>query len=365
MGPNSFGLLLKMTTFGESHGPGIGLVLDGVPPGLALDLDAIQKELDRRRPGQSDLTTPRNERDRIEVLSGLYDGMTTGAPLTLFVANKDHNPSAYDDIAHLFRPGHADLTMLARYGIRDPRGSGRISGRETLARVAAGAVARQILADLGVEILGAVERIAGVQADLTHWDRLARTDPLAAKALTEKHPTRCPDPGAAEEMAQAIRDASAEGDSVGGVVVVEAVRIPAGLGDPVFGKLDGLLGWAMLSIGGVKGVEIGDGFGITDLRGSQANDPIGPGGLESNHCGGLLGGISTGGPIRIRLAVKPTASIAKPQRTTDDQGNEATIQVEGRHDPCLCPRILPVAEAMAAFVLADAVVRRRATGPDW
>ncbi len=363
MGPNSFGSMLTMTTFGESHGPGIGLVLDGLPPGLALDLDAIQKELDRRRPGQSDLTTPRKELDRVQVLSGLYQGQTTGAPLCLFVENQDPRPSAYDDIAQVFRPGHADLTMQARYGIRDPRGSGRISGRETVARVAAGAVARQILGPEGIEVLGAVEAVAGIEADLEPWSELAVSDPAQARKLVEAHPARCPDPQVAEQMAQAIRQTAEQGDSVGGVVTVMAVGVPMGLGDPLFAKLDGLLGWALLSIGGIKGIEFGDGFALADMRGTQANDPIGPNGLETNHCGGLLGGITAGSPLRIRLAVKPTASISSPQKTTDQGGNPTTIQVKGRHDPCLCPRVLPVAEAMTAFVLADALLRRRATGP--
>ncbi|MCD6497239.1 MAG: chorismate synthase [Deltaproteobacteria bacterium] len=358
MQPNSFGTLFHVTTFGESHGPAVGTVIDGVPPNLPLDMDDIQAELDRRRPGRSAMTSPRQERDRVEVLSGLFEGRTTGMPLCLLIRNEDARPGAYEAIKSQYRPGHADYTVERKYGIRDWRGGGRLSGRETAARVAAGAVAKQLLARQGLVVGAAVANIGSAGADLDPWRRAFEEDPPAAAALVEASPVRCPDEKASRIMEQIVLDAKNDQDSIGGIVEARAVGVPVGLGDPVFGKLDALLAWAMMSIGAVKGVEIGDGFALAALRGSSANDPIGPQGLMTNRCGGTLGGISTGSTLVVRLAVKPTPSIAKPQRTIDDQGRVGEIRVTGRHDPCLCPRVVPVAEAMAAMVLIDAQLRK-------
>ncbi len=352
MSSNSFGRFLRITTFGESHGPAIGVVVDGVPPRLALDLAALQAELHRRRPGQSALVSPRKEADRVQVLSGLQEGLTTGAPLCLLIPSQDQRPEAYAELADTFRPGHADLSYERKYGIRDPRGGGRASGRETAARVAAGAVAKQLLAGRGVRLLGHVVELAGIRA--------ARFEPDAI----EQNPVRCADPEAALEMARAIEAARADGDSVGGVVEVRASGVPAGWGDPVFAKLDALLAGALMGIGAVKGVEVGDGFALARLRGSQANDGILPEGFASNHAGGVLGGISTGAELVVRAAVKPTPSIAAPQRSIDREGQPLTLSVAGRHDPCIAPRLVPVAEAMVALVLADAWLAQRALVPE-
>jgi chorismate synthase len=347
---NSFGRFLTMTTFGESHGAGLGVVLDGVPPGLALDLEAVQAALDRRRPGASAVTTARAEADRAEVLSGLYRGLTTGAPLALLFRNHDADSAAYDDLAEVFRPGHADFTYHAKYGLRDPRGGGRSSGRETIARVAAGAVAAQVLAPWRVTVRGWVDQVGDV---------VARTfDPAAIDA----NPVRCPDAAAALAMVARIEAARDDGDSLGGRVRVRADHVPVGLGDPVFAKLDAALAGALMSIGGVKAVEIGAGCAVAGRRGSENNDEQDAAGYLSNHAGGVLGGISNGAPLELALAVKPTASIGRPQRAVDVHGAERTLEVGGRHDPCLCPRIVPVAEAMVTFCLADALLAQRALG---
>jgi len=339
-----------MTTFGESHGPGLGVVLDGVEPGVVLDMDAVQAALDRRRPGTSTVTTPRNEADRLEVLSGLYRSTTTGAPLTMIFRNRDADSSAYDALADVFRPGHADFTYHHKYGLRDPRGGGRSSGRETIARVAAGAVALQLMAPWQVTVRGWVDQVLDVVAETF--------DP----AVIDANPVRCPDPAAAKAMVARIEAAADAGDSVGGRIRVRAENVPVGLGDPVFAKLDATLAGALMSIGGVKGVEIGAGSAVAGRRGSENNDHRDRTGTLSNHAGGLLGGISNGAPIEVSLSVKPTASIGRPQRTVDVHGAERTLEVEGRHDPCLCPRIVPVAEAMVAFCLADALMAQRALG---
>jgi chorismate synthase len=347
---NIFGRCFRITTFGESHGPAVGVVIDGIPPRYPVDLSAVQAELDRRRPGQSDLSSPRREKDRAQILSGLYEGLTTGAPLCLVLANEDARPEAYEALKNTFRPGHADYTYYKKYGFRDPRGGGRSSGRETAARVAAGAVARQILARLGVTILGHVIELAGIRAQ--------KFEP----ALIESNPVRAADPDAARAMAAAIESARADGDSVGGIVEVRAIGVPAGWGDPVFGKLDAMLAAALMSIGSVKGVEVGDGFELARLRGSQANDPLLSDGFATNHAGGILGGISTGAEVIVRAAVKPTPSIAMTQQTIDESGSPTTITVGGRHDPCIAPRLVPVAEAMVALVLVDAYLYQRGVG---
>jgi chorismate synthase len=345
---STFGKLFSMTTFGESHGPAVGVVIDGVPPGFEISLEGIQRELDRRRPGQSAVTTQRKESDTVHALSGLFEGKTTGAPICLLAYNEDARSKDYEALKDVFRPGHADLTYTAKYGVRDHRGSGRASGRETLGRVAAGAVAKQLLATVGVTVVGGTVAVADVRAARRDWDQV------------ENNPVRCPDASAAAEMERVILAAREDQDSVGGVVEVVALGVPAGWGDPTMEKLDGEIGRALLSIPAIKGVEIGDGFEATRLRGSVSNDAMGPTGFVSNHQGGILGGISTGQEVVARLAVKPASSIGKPQETVDAHGNPVTIQIEGRHDPCICPRVVPVAEAMMALVLMNAWLSQRA-----
>ncbi|MBK7292994.1 MAG: chorismate synthase, partial [Holophagaceae bacterium] len=340
--PSTFGRAFRIVTFGESHGAAVGVVMDGVKPGLPFDLAAIQQEMDRRRPGQSDLVTPRSEADRVQVLSGVFEGRTTGHPIAMVVFNENQKSGDYKAISDLFRPGHADLTYDRKYGIRDPRGGGRSSGRETLARVAAGAWAKQQLAALGVTVRGFNREIAGLAGAAVDW------------SFVEKNPLRVADPATFEAQKAAVEAARAEGDSVGGVCEVWIEGLPIGLGDPAFGKLDGLLALACMSIGAVKGVELGAGFASARRRGSENNDPLGPEGPEKNDAGGTLGGISTGAPVVVRLAVKPTSSISKPQRTIDREGHAADIATHGRHDPCIAPRIVPVAEAMCALVVYDA-----------
>ncbi|MFZ1376101.1 MAG: chorismate synthase [Geothrix sp.] len=340
--PSTFGRAFRILTFGESHGAAVGVVMDGVKPGLPFDLAAIQQEMDRRRPGQSDLVTPRSEGDRVQVLSGVFEGRTTGHPIAMMVFNENQKSGDYKAISELFRPGHADLTYDRKYGIRDPRGGGRSSGRETLARVAAGAWAKQQLAALGVSVRGFNREIAGLEGKAIDW------------GFVEKNPLRVADPATFEAQKAAVEAARAEGDSVGGVCEVWLEGLPIGLGDPAFGKLDGLLALACMSIGAVKGVELGAGFASARRRGSENNDPLGPEGPEKNDAGGTLGGISTGAPVVVRLAVKPTSSISKTQRTIDREGHAADIVTHGRHDPCIAPRIVPVAEAMCALVIYDA-----------
>lgn len=343
---SSFGSLFRITTFGESHGGAVGVIVDGVTPGISIDTAIIQRELDRRKPGQSAVTTPRKESDTVHILSGVFEGRTTGTPLMMLLNNEDQNPGAYDAIKELFRPGHADYTYRAKYGIRDHRGSGRASGRETAARVAAGAIAKHILALSGITIIACTERAAGVACTTYDPDCI------------ETNSMRACDPVAAEEMEKRIVQLSEMGDSVGGIVVCRINGVPAGLGEPAFDKLDADLAKAMLSLGAVKGFSIGSGFDCVDMLGSQHNDWIGKEGFKSNHAGGVLGGISTGQEIIFRLAVKPTSSIRAPQETIDTEGEEVIISTEGRHDPCICPRIVPVVEAMAALVLIDHVKRQ-------
>ena len=346
--PSSFGRAFRIVTFGESHGAAVGVVLDGVKPGLPFDLEGIQKEMDRRRPGQSDLVTPRSEGDKVQVLSGVFEGQTTGHPIALVVFNENQRSGDYKAISDLFRPGHADLTYDRKYGVRDPRGGGRSSGRETLARVAAGAWAKQQLAALGVTVRGFNREIAGLAGTAVDW------------AFVETNPLRVADPVAFAAQRAAVEAARAEGDSVGGVCEVWIEGLPMGLGDPAFGKLDGLLALACMSIGAVKGVELGAGFASARLRGSENNDPLGPEGPLKNDAGGTLGGISTGAPLVVRMAVKPTSSISKAQQTIDREGRAAEISTHGRHDPCIAPRIVPVAEAMCALVIYDAWLTQQA-----
>ncbi len=348
MAGSSFGRLLRVTSFGESHGPAVGVVVDGVPPGLPLTEADIQAQLDRRRPGQSAVTTSRAEKDRAEILSGVFDGRTTGTPIAMLIRNQEQKSADYEKLRDVYRPGHADFTYSAKYGVRDWRGGGRSSGRETAARVAAGAIARKLLAARGVTITGYTLEIAGIRA-LT-----------VDLAEIERNPVRSPDADQARLMAARIEEAKAAGDSVGGVAEVVARGCPPGLGDPVFDKLEALLGQAIMSIGAVRGVEVGAGFEAARLRGSQYNDELySEGGRvrsRTNNAGGVAGGISTGEDIVVRAAFRPPASISLPQTTVDSRGNPASVEVGGRHDPCIVPRAVPVLEAMVALVLADCLL---------
>jgi len=351
MAGSSFGRSTRIVTFGESHGPAVGVVIDGVRPGLRLSTKAIQKELDKRRPGHHPLTSARKEEDRVEVLSGVFEGKTTGTPICLIIRNRDQRPEEYESLRDVFRPGHAGYTYLAKYGVYDHRGGGRSSGRETAARVAAGAFAKALLARRSVEIIGHVVAVGRVRAR-SFSERVIGANPL-----------RCADPDAAGRMERLIQRVRKEGDSIGGIVEVIIRNPPAGLGDPVFGKLDAELAGALMSIGAVKGVEVGSGFGSALMRGSEHNDPIyrdrkGRIRTRTNNAGGIVGGISNGEEIILRLAVKPTSSIAKEQASVDRRGRRVKLSIRGRHDPCVCPRVVPVAEAMCALVLVDHMERQ-------
>lgn len=345
---SSFGHLFRITTFGESHGPAVGVVIDGVTPGVELDPAAIQTELDRRRPGQSKVTTQRKERDMVEILSGVFEGRTTGTPLTLIVYNEDARSKDYSEIKDKFRPGHADFTYLKKYGLRDYRGGGRASARETVGRVAAGAVARQLLARRGVSIVAYTLRAGGVQCETIDLDQI------------EKNIMRAPDAAAAEAMIRRIEEVRTQGDSVGGVLECRIRGVPPGLGEPVFDKLDAELARAMMSIPATRGVEFGAGFAAADMTGSEHNDEMTPEGYRTNNAGGLLGGISNGDEIVLRVVLKPTSSISRPQQSTNVAGEPVEIRTRGRHDPCLCPRAVPIIEAMAALVLEDHFKRQEA-----
>jgi chorismate synthase len=350
---NTFGEIIRVTTFGESHGPAIGAIMDGVKPGIEISIEEIQAEMDRRRPGQSAVTTPRAETDTVHVLSGMFEGRTTGAPIAMVVYNRDQDPSKYDSIRELFRPGHADFTYYRKYGLRDHRGGGRSSGRETAGRVACGVIARKILSDRGVRIVAHSVEIAGISAKRCELDAI------------ERNKVRCADPDAATRMEAAILKARDENNSVGGIAQIEIHGLPVGLGDPVFFKLDARLTFAVMTLGAVKGVEIGAGFKLARLRGSESNDQMSADGFLSNNAGGITGGISTGQPIVMRAAIKPTSSIARTQRTVDIHGNDREIEVHGRHDPCILPRIIPVLENMAALVILDAWEIQSRIRPGW
>jgi chorismate synthase len=345
---SSFGQLFVVTTFGESHGPAVGVVVDGMPPGIAVEIAAIQRDLDRRRPGQSALTTQRMEPDRVEIVSGLFEGVTLGTPIAMLVTNSDARSGDYEALKNVFRPGHADRAYLQKYGVRDHRGGGRSSGRETVGRVAAGALARIALGTVGVSIAGGTVQVGRVKAVRRDWE------------VAEGNPVRCPDETAAAGMAEVIARARDDRDSVGGVVEVVARGVPAGWGDPTMAKLDALLGAAMLSIPATKGVEIGGGFGMCELQGSQTNDVFDGERHLTNFAGGVSGGISNGAEVVVRVAVRPATSIGKPQTAATTDGGTTTIAIQGRHDPCICPRVVPVAEAMVAIVLMDCWLRQRA-----
>ncbi len=348
MAGSSFGTLFRISTFGESHGGAVGVVVDGATPGVELSEADIQAQLGRRKGGQSAASTPRAEADIANVLSGVFEGKTTGTPILIILYNKDAQSSAYNEVKGLFRPGHADYTYLAKYGLRDWRGSGRASGRETAGRVAAGAVARKLLAARGVKVLAYTKRAAGIECE--------KFDPDAI----EKNGLRACDAAAAARMMVEVEKAKAANDSVGGIVECRVTGVPAGLGEPVFDKLDAELAKAMLSIGAVKGIEFGMGFAAADLRGSRHNDWMGSDGFLTNNAGGILGGISSGEEIIFRVVVKPTSSIASPQRTVNLSGEEVEVRTEGRHDVCICPRIVPVVEAMTCLVLEDHFKRQAA-----
>jgi len=354
---STFGKAFRVTTWGESHGRAVGAVVDGCPSNLELTLEDIQSELDRRRPGQSAVTTQRSEEDCVEILSGVFEEKTLGTPITMLVWNKDADSSKYLPLKDTPRPGHGDYTWRAKFGHIDWRGGGRGSARETVGRVSAGAVAKKLLKNFGVETVGFTRAIGGITTD-EEFDASIK----GLRDLIESNPVRCPDTAKAREMEDAILAAKAQGDSVGGVVEVISVGVPAGLGEPVFDKLDADLAKALMSIPAVKGVEVGGGFALSSLRGSEANDEFAMARekvtLASNKCGGVLGGISTGSPIVVRVAVKPTASIAKQQKTVNLAAKkDARIKVLGRHDPCIVPRAIPVAEAMVNLVLADHGIR--------
>ncbi len=354
---STFGERFRITTFGESHGGGVGVVVDGCPAQMKVDVADIQAELDRRRPGQSRLTTQRDEADEVEVLSGILDGVTLGTPLAMVVRNTDAKPGAYDHLADVYRPSHADFTTQAKYGIRAVAGGGRSSARETVGRVAAGAVARAVLEAAGVTVVGWVASVRDIVAEVD-TDAVSRTG-------VDAHPTRCPDAAAAAQMADAITAARADGDSLGGVVACVARGVPAGLGEPVFDKLDAQLAKGLMSLPAAKGVEVGSGFGATLLTGSEHNDSFivgedGPA-LASNNSGGIQGGISNGAPITLRVAFKPTATIAAEQHTVTTANEPTVLAARGRHDPCVLPRAVPMVEAMVCLVLADALLLQQTT----
>jgi len=355
---STFGKLFRIATFGESHGGGVGVVVEGCPPRLEIDLAEIQRDLDRRKPGQSKLTTPRQEADQAEILSGLFEGKTLGTPIGILVRNKDARPASYEHMKDIYRPSHADYTYEAKYGIRNWQGGGRASARETIGRVAAGAIARKLLREVaGVEILAWVSRVHEVEARVNPED--------VTLEQVEANIVRCPDSEAALEMENRIDAARKQGDSLGGVVQCIATNVPPGLGEPVFDKLEAELARAMMSLPASKGFEIGSGFAGTRLTGLQHNDSFIPGEdgrprTTTNRSGGVQGGISNGESIDIRVAFKPTATISSAQETVDSAGNAVTLEAQGRHDPCVLPRAVPMVEAMMCLVLADHWLRQRA-----
>lgn len=357
MASNSFGRLLRITTSGESHGPGMGVIIDGCPPGINIDIDFIQHQLNRRKPGQSDLTSPRSEEDRVIIQSGIYQGMTTGAPILMWIANRDMRPADYDHIQKGFRPSHADYTYQQKYGVRDHRGSGRASARETANWVAAGALAKLILQPLDLSIHAGVTAVGGIVSDAP-FDQYDWT-------FAENHPVRCPDPKAAQAMEAVIRQVKEEGDTVGGVITCIVKGCPVGLGEPIFHKLQADLAHAMLSINACKGFEYGSGFEGASMRGSTHNDIFTTEGEKlttlTNHSGGIQGGISNGMPIYFRVAFKPVSTLMRSQPSVDQAGEPLVLEGKGRHDPCVVPRAVPIVEALTALVLADHWLLQQAT----
>lgn len=353
---NTFGHIFCLTTFGESHGEAIGGVVDGYPAGIEIDMDFIQKELDRRRPGQSAITTDRKEADRIEILSGVFEGKSTGCPIGFIVRNSNQRSSDYEEMRQMFRPSHADYTYTYKYGIRDHRGGGRSSARITISRCVGGALAKLALKQIGIKIQAYTSQVGNIMLDKDY-----RKYDLS---LTENNIVRCPDAAKAEEMAKLIKEVKAKGDTVGGTITCVVKGCPAGLGEPEFDKLNAALGYAMLSINAVKGIEFGAGFGLTTMRGSQANDIFindnGHIATKTNRSGGIQGGISNGMDIYFRVAFKPVATLLQAQQTVDVQGNTATLKARGRHDPCVLPRAVPIVEAMTAMTLLDMYLLNRA-----
>ena len=349
MSGNTFGKIFSLTTYGESHGKAIGCIIDGCPPGLKLDERDIQKDLDRRKPGQSKFTTQRKEDDKVEIISGVFNGMTTGTPISLVVYNQDHKAKDYSEIKDKFRPGHADFTYQKKYGMRDYRGAGRSSARETLARVAAGAIAKKyLLKNCKIKIYGFVSQLGEL------------TPSKFQKSEIEKNPFFFPDRSMIDNLKNYLNDIRKSGDSIGAKVTVVAENVPIGLGDPVFDKVDALIAQAMMSINAVKGVGIGDGFSVVHQKGSEARDELTPKGFLSNHSGGTLGGITSGQDLLVDLALKPTSSILVPGKTVDKKNKATTIRTKGRHDPCVGIRAVPIAEAMLANVLMDLHLRNKA-----
>ena len=355
MAGNSIGVLFSVTTWGESHGPAVGAVVDGCPPGIELRESDLQKELDRRRPGQIPSASTRQEKDRVEILSGVFDRKTTGTPISLIIANTDARSGDYAQIKDLFRPGHGDYTYFQKYGIRDYRGGGRASSRETAARVAAGAIAAKVIARAGIEVVAYARALGGIEIKYRWQDLLGLSrDTLAQNRLL------CPDDAAAGKMEEQLSAAREAGDSLGGIVEIIVRGCPAGLGEPVFDKMDADLAKALMSIGSIKGVEIGDGFPVAEKTGSANNDGLAVDGFLSNHAGGILAGITSGQPLVIRVASKPIPSIGKVQQTIDMSGQARDLSIRGRHDVATIPRIVPVCEAMVNMVLADHLLRQKA-----
>lgn len=355
---NTFGQLFRVTTWGESHGGAVGAVVDGCPPGIEVSVEEIQTELDRRRPGQSKLVTQRKESDKVTILSGIFDGRTLGTPISMMVANEDARPKGYEDFADVFRPSHADYTYQAKYGIRDWRGGGRSSARETVGRVAAGAIARKVLRlYYGVEVLAWVKRVHHIECAI---------DPTTVlQDMVEASPTRCPDPEAAKLITTAIEQARSDGNSLGGVVECIARGVPVGWGEPVFDRLEADLGKALMSIPASKGFEIGAGFAGTYMTGAEQNDEFytdeaGRVRTRTNNSGGIQGGISNGENIILRIAFKPAPTITRAQKTVNESGQEVTLKAKGRHDPCVLPRAVPVVEAMVTLTLLDHALRHKA-----
>ncbi|HDL8052626.1 TPA: chorismate synthase [Yersinia enterocolitica] len=349
MAGNSIGQFFRVTTFGESHGIALGCIIDGVPPGIPITEADIQLDLDRRRPGTSRYTTQRREPDQVRILSGVFEGVTTGTSIGLMIENTDQRSQDYSAIKDVFRPGHADYTYEQKYGVRDYRGGGRSSARETAMRVAAGAIAKKYLAQkFGVQVRGYLAQIGDISCDVVDWDQV------------EQNPFFCPDASKLESLDALMRELKKAGDSIGAKITVVAEHVPVGLGEPVFDRLDADLAHALMSINAVKGVEIGDGFAVVTKRGSENRDEITPQGFQSNHAGGILGGISSGQPVVAHIALKPTSSITVPGQTINRQGEAVEMITKGRHDPCVGIRAVPIAEAMMAIVLMDHLLRQRA-----
>jgi len=353
MSGNTFGKLFTVTSFGESHGLGLGAIIDGCPPGLSLSEEDLQHDLDRRRPGTSRYTTARREADQVKIMSGVFEGKTTGTPIGLLIENTDQRSKDYGDIAQSFRPGHADYTYWQKYGIRDYRGGGRSSARETAMRVAAGAVAKKFLNDkFGIVIKGCVSQIGEVTAEKYDWDKV------------EENPFFFPDESKLEQLDELLRGIIRQKDSIGAKVTVVAENVPVGLGEPIFDRLDADIAHGLMSINAVKGVEIGDGFEVVNQKGSEHRDELTPEGFSTNHAGGILGGISSGQAIVASLALKPTSSIGVSGKTVDVKGDATDIITKGRHDPCVGIRAVPIAEAMLALTLMDHFLRHRAQNAD-